>query len=87
MLKGLEKEGGTSVEKSSTVLGAVLQYSEKRSGLLDDISNLTSFHHSSDDDNMSVEMLLGCKYLVYAARDGGSTGFSEQFFSDKVEGL
>lgn len=58
MLRELEKEGGTSMENTSTVLGAVLQYSEKQSSILENISSLTSFSTASDQ---TMDLLLGCK--------------------------
>ena len=61
MLKQLEKDGGTSMEKTSTILGAVLQYSEKQSSLLENISSLTSFHQ--DDDNKTMDFVLGGRSL------------------------
>ncbi|CAG5136729.1 unnamed protein product, partial [Candidula unifasciata] len=61
MLKQLEQDGGTSTEKSSTILGSIFQYSDKVSGLLENISNLTSFHHRTDDGDSAMEMLLGSK--------------------------
>ncbi|XP_035825271.1 dynein heavy chain 6, axonemal [Aplysia californica] len=59
MLKELERDGGTSMEKTSTILGAVLQYSEKQSTLLENISSLTSFQ--ADDDDKTMDLLLGAK--------------------------
>ncbi|GFO34548.1 dynein heavy chain 1, axonemal, partial [Plakobranchus ocellatus] len=59
MLKQLEKDGGTSMDKTSTILGAVLQYSEKQSSLLENISSLTSFSHEGDDKTM--DFVLGAK--------------------------
>ena len=61
MLKQLEKDGGASMEKTSTILGAVLQYSEKQSSLLENISSLTSFHQ--DDDNKTMDFVLGGRSL------------------------
>ncbi|KAH9496161.1 Dynein heavy chain 6, axonemal [Bulinus truncatus] len=59
MLKELEKDGGTSVEKSHTILGSVLQYSEKQSSLLENISNLTSFQN--DNEDATIDILSGAK--------------------------
>ena len=62
MLKELEKEGGTSMEKTSTALGCVMQYSEKQSSLLENISSLTSFNN--DDEDKTLDLLLGREFLV-----------------------
>ncbi|XP_059157269.1 dynein axonemal heavy chain 6-like [Physella acuta] len=59
MLKELEKEGGTSMEKSSSILGSVLQYSEKQSSLLENISSLTSFQPEAEDK--TIDIFLGPK--------------------------
>ncbi|KAL8598268.1 hypothetical protein ACOMHN_035218 [Nucella lapillus] len=48
MLKELEKEGGTSY-RSGTVLGTVMNYSEKQSSLLENISSLTSLGHGHSE--------------------------------------
>nr|KAI8735296.1 dynein heavy chain 6; axonemal-like [Biomphalaria glabrata] len=58
LLKELEKDGGTSVDKSQTILGSVLQYSEKQSHLLDNLSNL-SFQNETED--ATIDILSGAK--------------------------
>lgn len=58
LLKELEKDGGTSVDKSQTILGSVLQYSEKQSHLLDNLSNL-SFQNETED--ATIDILSGGK--------------------------
>lgn len=60
MLKELEKEGGTSMEKSTSILGSVLQYSEKQSSLLENISSLTSFQPDAEDK--TIDIFLGREY-------------------------
>ena len=62
MLRELEREGGTSTEKTSTILGSVLQFSEKQSSLLENISSLTSFQ--ADDDDKGMDLLLGCESIL-----------------------
>jgi hypothetical protein len=56
MLKDLEKEGGCTY-KAHTVLGTVMNYSEKQSTLLENISSLTSFDHH--DHSMGMDIMLG----------------------------
>ncbi|CAL1542606.1 unnamed protein product [Lymnaea stagnalis] len=60
MLKELEKDGGTSMEKSSTILGSVLQYSENQYGILENISSLTNFQNEENEDK-TMDILLGSK--------------------------
>ncbi|KAK3576323.1 hypothetical protein CHS0354_039732 [Potamilus streckersoni] len=56
MLKALGKDGGTST-KHGTILGDILNYSEKSSSLLENISSLTKW--GNEDEGSNMDMILG----------------------------
>ena len=57
LLKELERDGGTGF-KAGSVLGTVLNYSEKQSSLLENISSLTSLGPQGGGER-GVDVLLG----------------------------
>ena len=83
MLENMGKDGGTST-KSGTVLGSILNYSDKSNLLLENITKLTE--GDGEDETKSIDILLG------TAKPKASTGiissmiqFSAQTLSSRLQ--
>lgn len=61
-LKRLSKEGGTSL-KTGTILGSILNYSDKGTSLLENIQNLTKWGQE-EEEKIGMDVLLGTKPKV-----------------------
>ena len=82
-LKRLAKEGGTSL-KTGTILGSILNYSDKGTSLLENISSLTKWGHD-DDDKVGMDILLGAKPKASTGVISSMIQFSAQTTSARLQ--
>ncbi|KAL4237693.1 Dynein heavy chain 14 [Mactra antiquata] len=82
-LKKLCKEGGTST-KSGTILGSILNYSDKGSSLLENISNLTKWGNE-EEDKVGMDVLLGAKPRTTTGIISSMIQFSAQTTSARLQ--
>ncbi|XP_053375273.1 dynein axonemal heavy chain 6-like isoform X4 [Mercenaria mercenaria] len=83
-LKRLSKEGGTSL-KTGTILGSILNYSDKGTSLLENISNLTKWGHEDDEDKVGMDILLGSKPKTSTGIMSSMIQFSAQTTSARLQ--
>ena len=83
-LKRLSKDGGTSL-KTGTILGSILNYSDKGASLLENISSLTKWGHDDDEDKVGMDILLGAKPKTSTGIMSSMIQFSAQTTSARLQ--
>lgn len=83
-LKRLSKDGGTSLN-TGTVLGSILNYSDKGTSLLENIHNLTKWGHEEDEDKVGMDILLGAKPKTSTGVISSMIQFSAQTTSARLQ--
>lgn len=83
-LKRLGLDGGTGTKSAMTVLGAIFNFSEKGSNLLENIQNLTKLGNE-DDEKGGMDFLLGAKPKTSTGVISSMIQFSAQTTSTRLQ--